>query len=68
VLLSEVPHRFQWIGGEAKQVHPDIPEGCQKVAGGRATRYLRFRYEKELHQAHLFIVVEEREADGLGQP
>ncbi len=46
---SSIPRCFQWNRCEAKKSACDILEGCQKVAGGRAKRYPRFRRGKKSH-------------------
>ena len=46
---SSVLRCFRWNRGEAEKSARDILEGCQKVAGGRAKRYPRFRRGKKSH-------------------
>ena len=46
---SSVLRCFPWNRCEAEKSARDILEGCQKVAGGRAKRYPRFRHGKKSH-------------------
>ena len=46
---SSIPRCFQWNRCEAEKSASDILEGWQKVAGGRAKRYPRFRQGKKSH-------------------
>ena len=48
-----VPSCFRWNRCEAEKSARDILEGCQKVAGGRAKRYPRFKRGKKSHPGGL---------------